>query len=294
MSILAFLRPLVPRSFVLVRTTYVFYKRQRQFNELMLASPGLSRGRYIRLMAIGAIEILGTIPLGTYFIVISAKSGVNSWKGWAYTHSNYSEVIQVAGFIWKNDPNVAHPTEIYRWSLVACAFIFFALFGFADEARLCYRRVYTSLASRIGYSTFTLHGSSHGYVIHVVDPSKRIGELTLFCSNSSMPYLRSKNGVIVSVVSTGNKRRSSVSSIDQPSTIPTISIASDIKDEFKIEYSHTNSATSSYVENFELKMERQSTLSVGTVPTDSSASVPPQFSDTDPNDYSPTLRAEAI
>ena len=109
-----------------------------------------------------------------------------------------------------------------------------------------------------------------------------------------MPYLRSKNGVIVSVVTTGNKRRSSVSSIDQPSTIPTISIASDIKDEFKIEYSHTNSATSSYVENFELKMEHQSTLSMGTVPTDSSASVPPQFSDTDPNDYSPTLRAEAI
>ncbi|KAH9990938.1 pheromone A receptor-domain-containing protein [Russula vinacea] len=248
-----------------VRTTYVFYKRQRQFNELMLASPGLSRGRYIRLMAIGPSRFLGPSRWG---------QRCESWKGWAYTHSNYSEVIQVAGFIWKNDPNVAHPTEIYRWSLVACAFIFFALFGFADEARLCYRRVYTSLASRIGYSTFTLHGSSHG--------------------NSSMPYLRSKNGVIVSVVTTGNKRRSSVSSIDQPSTIPTISIASDIKDEFKIEYSHTNSATSSYVENFELKMERQSTLSMGIVPTDSSASVPPHFCDTDPNDYSPTLRAEAI
>jgi pheromone a factor receptor len=158
----------------------MFYKRQRQFNELMLASPGLSRGRYIRLMAIGAIEILGTIPLGTYFIVVSAKGGVSPWKGWANTHSNYSEVIQVAGFIWKNDPNVADPTEIYRWSLVACAFLFFALFGFADEARLYYRRVYTSLASRIGYSTFTLHGSSHGCVIHFVDPSKHIGGLIFY------------------------------------------------------------------------------------------------------------------
>jgi pheromone a factor receptor len=153
----------------------VFYKRQRQLNELMLASPGLSRGRYLRLMAIGAIEVLGTIPLGTYFIVAYVKDGVNPWKGWAYTHSDYSEVEQVAGFIWENEPSFAQRIAIYRWSLVACAFIFFALFGFADEARMNYRRVYTSLASRIGYSTFTLHGSSsHGCVIHV-GPSKHIG-----------------------------------------------------------------------------------------------------------------------
>lgn len=139
----------------------------------MSATPGgLSRGRYLRLMAIGAVEVIGTIPLGTYFIVTTAKSGVKPWVSWADTHSNYSAVAQVAGFIWKHDPMVADGLEIYRWSLVVCAFLFFALFGFADEARQCYRRMYTTLASRIGSrSMFTLHGSSHAYVVHHVEPS---------------------------------------------------------------------------------------------------------------------------
>jgi Pheromone A receptor len=125
-------------------------------------------------MAIGAVEVLGTIPLGTYFIVTTAKSGVRPWVSWADTHSNYSTVVQVAGFIWKNDPSVADGLEIYRWSLVVCAFLFFGLFGFADEARQCYRRMYTTLASRIGYSMFTLHGSSHAYVVYHVRPSRPI------------------------------------------------------------------------------------------------------------------------
>jgi pheromone a factor receptor len=132
----------------------------------MLAS-SLSRGRYLRLMAIGAVEVLGTVPLGTYIIVHNVKLGVGPWKGWAQMHSDYSRVIQVAGFIWKNDPDISTIIELYRWSLVACAFLFFALFGFADEARLHYRRVYTSFASRIGFSTLPLHGPSQTCVVHV-------------------------------------------------------------------------------------------------------------------------------
>jgi pheromone a factor receptor len=100
-------------------------------------------------MALSATEILGTIPLGTYFMVSSAKMGVKPWKSWADTHSHYSTIHQVPGFIWKNDPNLAIKLELFRWSLVACAFIFFAFFGFADEARQHYRLVYAWFARRI-------------------------------------------------------------------------------------------------------------------------------------------------
>jgi pheromone a factor receptor len=106
-------------------------------------------------MALSATEILGTIPLGTYFIVANAKTDVKPWKSWADTHSNYSEVIQVPSIVWENDPYFAGCLGIFRWSLVACAFIFFAFFGFADEARQHYRRVYESFASRIGYAMST-------------------------------------------------------------------------------------------------------------------------------------------
>ena len=127
----------------------------------MMSLQGFSRGRYLRLMALSSADILGSIPLGTYIIVSNVKGGVTPWKGWAYTHSNYSEVDQIAGSVWRNDPGMEIGLEMFRWSLVACAFVFFAFFGFADEALQHYRRLYTSIASHVGYSTFTDHKSSH-------------------------------------------------------------------------------------------------------------------------------------
>ena len=108
-------------------------------------------------MAISSVEILGTIPLGTYYIVASVKNGLEPWKGWAVVHSHYSEVIQIAAFIWRAEPQVVLALEMSRWSLVACAFLFFALFGLSDEAREHYCRPYNSLARRIGKSPSTPH-----------------------------------------------------------------------------------------------------------------------------------------
>jgi pheromone a factor receptor len=130
-----------------------------------MSSTRITRNRYIRLMVISATEILGTIPLGTVWIVKAAKSGVAPWRGWTYTHENYSAVHQIPASVWKNNPNSAFTLEVYRWSLVLCAFLFFALFGFADEARQHYRRMYTSI-SRISYSTHTFLKSSQAYVAH--------------------------------------------------------------------------------------------------------------------------------
>jgi pheromone a factor receptor len=137
----------------------------------MMSSQGLSRGRYFRLMALSATEILGTIPLGTYIIVVSAKAGVGPWKGWAYTHSNYSAVAQIAGFIWRNDYNLNSGLEMFRWSLVACAFVFFAFFGFTNETRQLYRRVYTPIFSRIGVPRFIFHGPVYLCVVHSLSES---------------------------------------------------------------------------------------------------------------------------
>jgi len=130
----------------------------------MSSTPGLCRSRYIRLMTISAMEILGTIPLGTYYIVHNSKLGVTPWRGWAHTHKHYSVVSQVPASIWKNNHDSVLALEMFRWSLVLCAFLFFALFGFANEARQNYYRLYTSISRRIGYSTSTLLRSPNAYV----------------------------------------------------------------------------------------------------------------------------------
>ncbi|KAF8465216.1 STE3-domain-containing protein [Russula ochroleuca] len=241
--------------FYCVTSIWTFYKYQRQFKQMMSHSQGLSRSRCLRLMALSATDILGTVPLGLYIIVTDAKAGVTPWKGWTYTHSNYSKVIQIASFIWRNDPSMVNDLEMFRWSLVACAFIFFAFFGFADEARQHYRRVYMSIASRVGYSTFTDHGSSH--------------------ATSTVPCVN--NGVTFTMVrTTRDKRRSSIST-DQTF----ISFAGDIKPDFKVEqYSPSKIVASSSVESFhEVKMQGQSTLPAGIMPTVPPASVPPHLPD---------------
>ncbi len=145
---------------------YAFYKRRRNHMQLMSSA---NRGRYLRLMAISVCEILGTIPLGTYFIVNNAV-GVVPWKGWAAMHSHYSKVPQIAGFIWRNDPLASLGVELFRWSLVACAFIFFALFGFAGDAREHYYRLYKSLVRRISKSTSTPHVAPLACVVLLICP----------------------------------------------------------------------------------------------------------------------------
>ena len=121
----------------------------------MQLTSSANRGQYVRLMAISSTEILGTIPLATYYTVSDAKSGVVPWEGWARMHSQSSDVVQIAGITWRNDPGSFLNIEMFRWSLVGCAFIFFALFGFSGEAREHYSRLYKLLARRIGKSTST-------------------------------------------------------------------------------------------------------------------------------------------
>lgn len=155
-----------PVLLVTVPNIYIFFKRECQLRQLMSSFPGLCRSRYIRLMAISAVEILGTLPLGTFYIVHNSKLGVTRWRGWAYTHENYSAVYQIPASIWKKDPNSVLALEMNRWSLVLCAFLFFAFFGFASEARQNYRRLYKSIATRIGYSKSTLLRLPNAYVFN--------------------------------------------------------------------------------------------------------------------------------
>jgi hypothetical protein len=280
-SVFACLRHWGPVSLVTVMNIYLFYTRERRFRQIM-TSARLTRSRYIRLMAISATEILGTIPLGTLNIVRNAKLGVEPWRGWAYTHEHYSVVYQVPASVWKNEPDSVFSLEMYRWSLVLCAFLFFALFGVGEEARRHYRCVYVSIASRIGHSVSVLHRSSHACVVHPIYGSIRDSwSLTFFLSTSSVPYVKSNGGITVTVVKTGGEKQDS--GTDQ-SSILSISIANGHKksDSGVEQFSPSNTVTSSSVESLhESKAQDQPTMSaVIIMPTAPPATVPPHLPET--------------
>ncbi|KAI9509915.1 STE3-domain-containing protein [Russula earlei] len=214
------------------RTIYHFYDRGRQFQQIMTFTNGVNRSRYFRLMALSSVDMIASVPLATYVIVHNAKLGLTPWISWSDTHSNFSRVIQVPAFVWKNDPAHIDSLEMFRWVLVACAFVIFAFFGFAEEARKHYRLVYTSVASRIGIS----NSSS-----------------TLFGTSQSM--LQFKRGVTVSV--TSHKRDSMVSSTHQFSVFPNY-LVDQVQPDPKVKHhSSSDSIRPSYVQSVELGSEDQ-------------------------------------
>ena len=118
-------------------------------------------------MALAGIEILCTIPLASYDLYLNASSGINPWVSWESVHFGFSRVDQFPAIEWQSFPVMRGSLEMTRWTFVICAFIFFAFFGFADEARKNYRSVLDSVTKRMGYSsTGTRTGifSSNGYV----------------------------------------------------------------------------------------------------------------------------------
>ncbi|KAJ8075726.1 a-factor receptor [Marasmius tenuissimus] len=130
-----------------------FYKRRQQFKELLSKNNNLNANRYIRLMCLAGVDVIVTIPLALFVIINDAKLGVNPWISWEDTHMNFGRVNQFPALFWKSDQTQYVALEISRWAAVMCSLIFFAFFGFADEARKNYRAAITSVQKRVGITS---------------------------------------------------------------------------------------------------------------------------------------------
>lgn len=145
-----------------------FWRRRLQFNELLSSNTSLSASRYFRLVLLAVVDIMFTIPLGIYSIYIGNKGvGLAPWISWEETHFNFARVAQVPTLFWRSDRSTETAVELTRWLPVFCAFLFFALFGFAAEAQKHYRLLFWRIAGVFGFrpsSTANSKGSLSGYV----------------------------------------------------------------------------------------------------------------------------------
>jgi pheromone a factor receptor len=130
------------------------YQTRAQSRAILSVYSNLNSGRYLRLMALSACEILGTIPLAIYAMHLNLEnSALRPWISWADTHSGYSRVDQIPSLLWRSNPIVENSLEMTRWLCVACALLFFGFFGFADEARSRYRSAASTIVKHLGIST---------------------------------------------------------------------------------------------------------------------------------------------
>lgn len=119
------------------------------FNGMLGSNKNPNQSRYIRLIALSAIQIVTSLPVIIFSIYANAVQHVHPWISWEDTHYQYSFVGQLPSFVWRADPVLQAVEEINRWIIVTAALFFFAFFGFAEEARRNYRKAYSFATSSL-------------------------------------------------------------------------------------------------------------------------------------------------
>ncbi|KAF7795776.1 hypothetical protein EIP86_006943 [Pleurotus ostreatoroseus] len=97
-------------------------------------------------MALATAELCCTVPVAAYGLWINISlSQIQPWISWSDTHFNYSQVDQFPAILWRMDRHTVIGMEMTRAAPVVCALVFFAFFGFADEAYRHYRKAYHAI-----------------------------------------------------------------------------------------------------------------------------------------------------
>ena len=137
-------------------------------NKFLSSNSQVTFSRYFRLMALACMDTILTIPLGAFSIWLNAVQGggPSPWLGWADAHWGFSRVGTIPAVLWSSDYYAKLSFDLTRAFIVICAVIFFAFFGFAEEARKNYRKVFWAIAKRFGY-TMPVKGTTMGSSAYV-------------------------------------------------------------------------------------------------------------------------------
>ncbi|KAG1750492.1 GPCR fungal pheromone mating factor, partial [Suillus paluster] len=134
-------------------TLAAFYKRRLEFNSLISSNNSLNVNRYVRLMMLSVIEMVYTVPVSIYSVFISGSSlPIEPWISWSDTHYNFSYVGLIPAAEWTSNSTYKQSIDMTQWLFPVCALMFFALFGFANEARKHYRLYFLWVAKRFGFN----------------------------------------------------------------------------------------------------------------------------------------------
>ncbi|KIY44839.1 pheromone receptor [Fistulina hepatica ATCC 64428] len=130
-----------------VRSLWHFNKRRKDYNELLSArvNNNIDKNRYWRLMGLSSMDIVITIPMSCWALHTNAQQ-IEPWISWANTHTDFSRVVLYPGLIWRLSKLAYTALEATRWAYVMSAFIFFAFFGFGQEASSNYKKWYRFVA----------------------------------------------------------------------------------------------------------------------------------------------------
>ncbi|KAF5353301.1 hypothetical protein D9756_007944 [Leucocoprinus leucothites] len=131
-----------------------FVQHRAQFQQFLSSNFSLSTSRFIRLMALATVEIIFNIPITSYGLYLNITSRpIYHWKSWSDTHFAWYTIDTYPAVVWRSQKTQVIIMEFTRWLPIFCAFVFFAFFGFADEAISNYKRAYSAILGSFGYAS---------------------------------------------------------------------------------------------------------------------------------------------
>ncbi|KAF8890813.1 pheromone A receptor-domain-containing protein [Gymnopilus junonius] len=125
-----------------------FIRRRLTFAaHLQNSNSALNTNRYLRLIAMALTEMIWGTSLTAYNLWSNVTGGLRPWTNWDDVHSNFSRVGLFPAF--EIPPWIIKTMILLWWALPASSLIFFAFFGFGEEARKEYRKIWTMFRKHI-------------------------------------------------------------------------------------------------------------------------------------------------
>lgn len=146
-----------------VLTLRAFMRRRAEFKQFLSSNPTLTVNQYFRLMSLATAELLFSTPISAYGLYLNITSSpIYPWKSWSDIHFGWFTIDTFPAILWRSSTSLAVTLELSRWLVVFCAFVFFAFFGFADEAHKHYKLWYRAVAKWYGIVPASTPSSSSG------------------------------------------------------------------------------------------------------------------------------------
>ncbi|TDL26937.1 STE3-domain-containing protein [Rickenella mellea] len=131
-----------------VLTIRIYLRSRKQTNDV-LRSAGMSRDSYWPILTLAYSSIVFTVPLSATINALKFFQ-MQPWTGWHDTHAYYHYIDQHPIAAWKNDTPTLIGLELFRWTRILCAVVFYANFGFSEDARRAYKHAFSTLARPCG------------------------------------------------------------------------------------------------------------------------------------------------
>jgi hypothetical protein len=131
-------------SITLARIIWKLYRHNKKTNKLLSSEGSIGRDNFFRILLIGFVDVLATLPLGLLDVIPTGilihQLKAPFYMGWKHIHANWQPVSMNYSQFLSLNICIVFEQFANTWSDTIMGFLIFALFGLTEDARATYRK----------------------------------------------------------------------------------------------------------------------------------------------------------